>query len=92
MMKNNPKITSLASFILFCGGVSLLWPGCGNAGGNKKTNWQLRSSATFTENLVETLWTADLPPKSRYNTVGVRRLSLKDRTIYKGVLVHFSGS
>ncbi|MBU1150623.1 MAG: hypothetical protein KJ800_06725 [Proteobacteria bacterium] len=91
-MKNNPQITLLASFILFCGGVSLLWPGCGNAAGNKKTNWRLTSSATFAENLVETLWTAELPPKSRYNTVGVRRLALKDRATYKGVLVHLPGS
>ena len=92
MMNNNSKITSLVSFILFCGGVSLLCPGCGNAADNKKTNWQLTSSATFTENLVETLWIVELPPKSRYNTVGVRRLALKDRAAYKGVLLHLPGS
>lgn len=88
MMNNN----SLGSFILFCGGISLLGPGFGNAADNNKTNWQLTSSATFTENLVETLWTVGLPPKSRYNTVGVRRLALKDREKYEGVLVHLPGS
>lgn len=87
-MNNN----SLGSFILFCGGVSLLWLGCANAADNHKTDWQLKSSATFTEILVETLWTVGLPPKSRYNTVGVRRLALKDRAKYEGVLVHLPGS
>jgi len=91
-MRNNLKITSMVSFILFCGGFSLLWPGCGNAAGNKKTNWQLASSIAFTENLVETLWTVELPPKSRHHTVGVRRLALKDRATYEGVLVHLPGS
>ena len=91
-MKNNPEIILLLSFILFCGGVSLLCPGCGHAAGIKKTNWQLTSSAAFAGDLVETLWTAEVPPKSRYHTVGVRRLALKDRATYKGVLVHLPGS
>jgi pimeloyl-ACP methyl ester carboxylesterase len=92
MKKNNPRMTSLVSFVLFCGGVSLLWLGCGNADGNKKMDWQLTSSAAFTENLVETLWTVELLPKNKYTTIGVRRLAMKDRATYKGVLVHLPGS
>jgi hypothetical protein len=50
MKKNNLRMTSLVSFVLFCGGVSLLWLGCGNADGNKKMDWQLASSAAFPDN------------------------------------------
>jgi hypothetical protein len=85
-------MTSLVSFVLFCGRVSLLWLGCGNADGNKKMDWQLTSSAAFTENLVETLWTLELLPKNKYTTIGVRRLAMKDQEAYMGVLVHLPGS
>ncbi|PKN65165.1 MAG: hypothetical protein CVU52_11220 [Deltaproteobacteria bacterium HGW-Deltaproteobacteria-10] len=91
-MKNYPKVNFLVSLFLFYGGASLLWPGWGNAAGSKSTAWHLRSSAAFTENLVETLWTTESPPESRYNTFGVRRLALKNRAAYKGVLVHLPGS
>ena len=90
-MKSN-IVSLLVSLILFCGGVFLLWSGCGHAADIKNTGWHLTSTAAFTENLVETLWTVELPPKSKYHTVGVRRLALKDRGTYEGVLVHLPGS
>jgi alpha-beta hydrolase superfamily lysophospholipase len=88
----DPKMTLRVSLTIFCWGFTLFLPVSGDADDAPKTSWHLTRSAALTENLVETLWTAKLPPTSRYNTVGVRRLAIRERAAYEGVLVHLPGS
>lgn len=88
----NKIVGPLLSIILFYGGASPFLYGCGDTAGTETADWRLESSAVFTDNLVETLWTLESPPESKYHTVGVRRLALKDRETYEGVILHLPGS